>query len=120
MKPNKQSKSRTIRVLAASVLCASLLAFPADIFADTAKPASGTIATQHAGTPILSSKEVKAFTDAYFAKPHVSDMLAGALVVIVKDDKVLLNTGYGYADLESKKRLILIEPCSAWPRYPNR
>lgn len=105
MKLNKQSKSRTIRVLAASVLSASLLAFPADIFADTAKPSTVTTATQLTGTPVLSSKEVKAFTDAYFAKPHVSDMLAGALVVIVKDDKVLLNTGYGYADVESKKKI---------------
>ena len=120
MKPNKQNKSRTIRVLAASVLSASLLAFPADIFADTVKPASSTALTQHTGAPVLSAKEVKAFTDAYFAKPQVSDMLAGALVVVVKDDKVLLNTGYGYADLESKKRLTPIEPCSAWPRYPNR
>ncbi|OIB01124.1 serine hydrolase [Paenibacillus sp. LC231] len=105
MKPNKQNKSRTIRVLAASVLSASLLAFPADIFADTVKPASSTALTQHTGAPVLSAKEVKAFTDAYFAKPQVSDMLAGALVVVVKDDKVLLNTGYGYADLESKKKI---------------
>lgn len=105
MKPNKQSKSRTIRVLAASVLSASLLAFPADIFADTAKPASSTALTQHTGAPVLSAKEVKAFTDAYFAQPQVADMLAGALVVVVKDDKVLLNTGYGYADVESKNKI---------------
>ncbi|KOP68560.1 beta-lactamase [Bacillus sp. FJAT-18019] len=105
MKPNKQSKSRTIRILAASALTASLLAYPADMYADTAKPATGQTVIQHTGTPLLSAKEVKAFTDAYFAKPEVSDMLAGALVVIVKDVKVLLNTGYGYADLETKKKI---------------
>lgn len=105
MKPNKQRKSRTIQILAASALSASLLAYPADIYADTAKPATGQIETKVTGTPVLGAKEVKAFTDAYFAKPEVSDMLAGALVVIVKDGKVLLNTGYGYADLESKKKI---------------
>lgn len=105
MKPNKQSKSRTIRILAASALTASLLAYPADIFADTAKTPTGQTETQRTGTPILSAKEVKAFTDAYFAKPKVSDMLAGALVVIVKDDKVLLNTGFGYANLETKNKI---------------
>lgn len=105
MKPNKQSKSRTIRILAASALSASLLAYPADIFADTAKPSTEQAQTQRTGTPVLSAKEVKAFTDAYFAKPEISKMLAGALVVIVKDDKVLLNTGYGYADLETKEKI---------------
>jgi hypothetical protein len=59
MKLMKPSKSRTIRVLAASVLSASLLAFPADIYADTAKPASGTTAAQHTGTPVLNAKEIK-------------------------------------------------------------
>ncbi|KKO55355.1 serine hydrolase [Paenibacillus sp. DMB20] len=105
MKPNKLSKPRTIRVLAASVLTATLLAFPAGVYAQTAISAVGTAATERIGAPSLSSKEVKAFADMYFAKPQVSEKLAGALVVIVKDDKVLLNTGYGYADLESKKKI---------------
>ncbi|MBY0164225.1 serine hydrolase [Paenibacillus lautus] len=105
MKPKKQSKSRTIRVLAASVLSASLLAFPVDIHSAAANSAEVAVESRQAGAPVLSSNEVKAFADAYFADPQVSDMLAGALVVVVQDDKVLLNTGYGYADLESKKKI---------------
>lgn len=105
MKPNKLSKPRTIRVLAASVLTVTLLAFPAGAYAQTAISAAGTAATEKISAPTLNSKEVKAFADMYFANPQVSEKLAGALVVIVKDDKVLLNTGYGYADLESKKKI---------------
>src|SRR3990170_4267247 len=34
---------------------------------------------------------------------EVKDKLTGALFVVVKDDKVLLNKGYGYADLEKEQ-----------------
>ncbi|MUT65798.1 hypothetical protein [Paenibacillus sp. NEAU-GSW1] len=35
----------------------------------------------------------------FFQQPEVKDQLAGAVLVIVKDGQILLNEGYGYADI---------------------
>ncbi|WP_235496688.1 beta-lactamase family protein [Aneurinibacillus migulanus] len=48
------------------------------------------------------AKEVEEFADTFFSQPHIKDQLAGAVFVIVKDGKILLKKGYGYADLEKK------------------
>ncbi|KIV53291.1 pilus assembly protein [Aneurinibacillus migulanus] len=53
------------------------------------------------------AKEVEEFADTFFSQPHIKDQLAGAVFVIVKDGKILLKKGYGYADLEKK---ILADP----------
>ncbi|MBH5318837.1 serine hydrolase [Paenibacillus sp. GSMTC-2017] len=46
--------------------------------------------------------EVKKFADAFFNRPDVKKNLVGSAFVVVGDGKVLLNEGYGYADVESK------------------
>ncbi|MED4730768.1 beta-lactamase family protein [Aneurinibacillus migulanus] len=48
------------------------------------------------------AKEVEEFADTFFSQPHIKDQLAGAVFVIVKEGKILLKKGYGYADLEKK------------------
>lgn len=48
------------------------------------------------------AKEVAAFTDAFFNQPHIKNQLTGAVFVVVKDGKILVNKGYGYANLEKK------------------
>ncbi|WP_433943071.1 serine hydrolase [Paenibacillus sp. SN-8-1] len=50
-----------------------------------------------------SADEVKAFADAFFNRAEIRSKLAGAAFVVVSDNKVLLNKGYGYANLESKQ-----------------
>ncbi|MFU1797786.1 serine hydrolase domain-containing protein [Paenibacillus azoreducens] len=53
----------------------------------------------------LTTESATKFADAYFSRPDVQKQLKGALFLAVKDGKVLLNKGYGYADVESKKRI---------------
>lgn len=48
-------------------------------------------------------KEVEAFVDEFFNRPEIASKLPGAAVVIVSGDKVLLNKGFGYANLETKQ-----------------
>ena len=53
----------------------------------------------------LSTSDLGAFLD-----PLIKDQLArlkivGAVVVVVKDDGILLARGYGYADVENKRPL---------------
>lgn len=47
-------------------------------------------------------EEVERFVDAFFNQPDIQKQMAGAAVAVVKDDRVLLNKGYGYADVEQK------------------
>lgn len=51
----------------------------------------------------VTAESVEQFADAYFSRPDVKERLKGALFLVVKDDKVLLNKGYGYADADAKK-----------------
>lgn len=52
--------------------------------------------------------DIESWLDQFFHKKEVQDMqIPGAAVVIVKDGKVLLKKGYGYADKEKK---ILVNP----------
>jgi CubicO group peptidase (beta-lactamase class C family) len=50
----------------------------------------------------LNKENVMKFSDNFFKQQEVKDQLAGAGVVIVKDNKIILNEGYGYADVENK------------------
>lgn len=52
----------------------------------------------------LNKENVKNFSDDFFKQQEVKDQLAGAGVVIVKDNKIILNEGYGYANVENKTR----------------
>ncbi|WP_235439906.1 serine hydrolase [Paenibacillus sp. DMB20] len=47
-------------------------------------------------------KEVEQFADEFFSRPEIKEGMAGAAFVVVKDDKVLLKKGYGYADVDKK------------------
>ena len=46
--------------------------------------------------------EVEQFADSFFEQPEMKESLAGAALVVVKDGKVLLKKGYGYADVDKK------------------
>jgi CubicO group peptidase (beta-lactamase class C family) len=48
-------------------------------------------------------KEVGAFIDGLMAEQLPSSHVAGAMVVVVRDEQVLLSQGYGYADLEAQR-----------------
>ncbi|RUS48380.1 serine hydrolase [Cohnella sp. AR92] len=63
--------------------------------------ASASIAAQANGPS--DPLEVASFMDGFFERPEVKASLAGASVAVVKDGKVLLNKGYGYANLALKK-----------------
>ncbi|MFC4103211.1 serine hydrolase [Paenibacillus xanthanilyticus] len=114
-----RNRARTTQIAVASLLAAALLAAPvagapaAAHAASSAQqlPAAGTTSLPAAAaaqgttaqTPVVDAKAVQAFADEFFARKDVKDILAGAIAVVVKDDKVLLNAGYGYADVAAKK-----------------
>jgi CubicO group peptidase (beta-lactamase class C family) len=72
---------------------ASLTTTPAE-----AKNNSGAGATHE-----MTAADVEAFLDGLMPLALERDDIAGAVVAVVKDDKVLFAKGYGYADLAKKK-----------------
>lgn len=51
----------------------------------------------------VNAQEVEAFADDFFARQDIKTLgIPGATFVVVKDGKVLLQKGYGYADVEKK------------------
>ncbi|AFC32926.1 hypothetical protein PM3016_6294 [Paenibacillus mucilaginosus 3016] len=85
--------------MAALVLCAALM---------TACTPSDSIPVSEQATekPALDgpqdAKEAEAFADPLFAEVMKKYNVNGSNFVVVKDGKVLVNKGYGYADLEKK------------------
>ncbi|PZD93028.1 serine hydrolase [Paenibacillus sambharensis] len=106
MRSGKQSKAKKRRVVVSAVMAVALLASPAGMYAQ-ADPVQAERAAHSAAEPAaaVNAKEVKAFTDAYFAQPELQAILAGALVVVVNGDDVLMNQGYGYADVAAKRKI---------------
>ncbi|RNB69572.1 serine hydrolase domain-containing protein [Brevibacillus panacihumi] len=63
-------------------------------------PPQASAASQTAGPQDL--KEVEQFADDFFNRPVIKENMAGAAFAVVKGDKVLVNKGYGYADVKKK------------------
>ena len=53
--------------------------------------------------PQLTPQDVEAFLDGFLPIQLQRDDIAGAVVMIVKDGKVLFAKGYGYSDVKNKK-----------------
>ncbi len=99
------------RALLFVLLVTSLL--PAQVPQET-NPAVQKPSTQLAGvnqppaesaqvTPQLTKEDVAAFLDGVVPIQLEKDDIAGAVVVVVKDGKVLFASGYGFADMKSRK-----------------
>ena len=53
-------------------------------------------------TPELTEADVSAFVDGMLPTAMAIGDIAGAVVVVVKDDRVLMARGYGFADMEKR------------------
>src|SRR5690606_26639419 len=96
---------RIARILAA-VLC-GVSSFTAALADDSAAQtqAGETVSAEQSApsTPALTRPDVEAWLDGFLNYELQRGDIAGAVVVIVKDDEVLLQKGYGYADVENRR-----------------
>ena len=70
--------------------------------AERAAPAPPAPAPAAPG-PAIAAADVEAFLDGLLPVQLAHEDIAGAVVVVVKDGRVLFGKGYGYADVEKKK-----------------
>lgn len=69
------------------------------------QPAEGVVPAAVApagGAPVLDRADLEAWLDGFMPYALASGDIAGAVVAVVKDGQVLLQKGYGYADLETR------------------
>ncbi|HIE5354423.1 TPA: serine hydrolase domain-containing protein [Stenotrophomonas maltophilia] len=55
-----------------------------------------------AGAPVLTREDAEAWLDGIMPYALANGDIAGAVVVVVKDGQILVQKGYGYADLEKR------------------
>src|SRR6478672_872324 len=68
-----------------------------------AAPAAAPAETPGTGAHPLTAEDVNAWLDGFMSYSLAKDDIAGAVVVVVKDGKILTQKGYGYADVASHK-----------------
>ena len=68
-----------------------------------AEPSSRTVPQVAAGTPQLTREDLEAFMDGIAPVQLATGDIAGMVVAVVKDGKVLFAKGYGYSDVATKK-----------------
>ena len=70
---------------------------------------------QHA----LEASDLESFFDGIVPLQLERSDVAGASVLVMQNGQVLLQKGYGYADLKPGNRSILRPPSSGWHRFPS-
>ncbi|GLV53668.1 FmtA-like protein [Dictyobacter sp. S3.2.2.5] len=71
----------------------------------TAQAFSHANSPQSTNTALQDPRELEAFLDGVFKTQLVENHIPGATVAVVKDGRLLLSKGYGYADLKHDKRV---------------
>jgi CubicO group peptidase (beta-lactamase class C family) len=69
------------------------------------EPASAMEAGPQTIRPTLEAEDLHVFVDSFVAKQLASSGIPGAVVVVVKDGRVILAEGYGVADVESHRQM---------------
>lgn len=62
-------------------------------------------AANHKGSGPANTEEIKKFADQFFKKEMKKRGIPGAVFVVVKDNKVLFQKGYGYSDVEKGMKM---------------
>lgn len=113
---------RSIQQILCGAVLAALVAMPLlaqDAVSPAAVPAAPVAATPAmpdstapvattapAGTPALTPEDVGAWLDGFMPYALANGDIAGAVVVVVKDGQVLVQKGYGYADLATRAPVV--------------
>jgi CubicO group peptidase (beta-lactamase class C family) len=88
----------------ALIAAALLLGAPAQAGGASEAPARRALPSVAAtSAPALEAADLAAFADGFFPYAIGQGDIAGAVVVVVKDGRVLFEKGYGFADVASRK-----------------
>ena len=103
-----RKRSEGIFARAGGAPLAAVLALLASAFAGAAPPAPAPAssapppAAASSSTPAMTAGDVEAFLDGLVPAQLGPADIGGAVVVVVKDGKILFGKGYGFADVEKR------------------
>src|SRR5215468_7833917 len=86
-----------------ATLARLVIAFGIQDPAAGAEAAPGNAGNDYSQRHELTGADLEIFLDALVPTQLFRDHIAGAVVVVVKDGKVLLAKGFGYADMETRQ-----------------
>ena len=75
---------------------------PANPLGPAVKPPADTLTAGSPGNHALTADDLEPFLDGLLPQQLKREDIAGAVVLVVKDGKVLFQKGYGYADVKNK------------------
>lgn len=87
------------RILIYCLFCLTL------VFSVSSAAFSQTVSASQPPKISLERKKLESFLDKFFAEQMPKYKVPGAVFVLVKDGKVFFAKGYGYADVEKKRRV---------------
>ena len=82
-------------------------------------PATPSVPQNPSGPHPLTAADLETFFDGILPLQLERSDIAGASVLVMKDGNALLQKGYGYADVKTKKRSIRRPPSFGWLRSPS-
>jgi CubicO group peptidase (beta-lactamase class C family) len=94
-----------VSILAALFLTVGTLCVPSVASATTPSASRTTPPPATTGVVVLTAGDLDAFLDGLLPQQLAFNDIAGAVVCVVKDGQVLLQKGYGFADLARKVRV---------------
>ena len=104
---------KIIRTGALLACTAWLFIFPGTFYAQTLKEANPSVATKTVApavsaataataAPALTGSDLESFLDGLMPSQLNREDIAGAVIAVVKDGKVIFAKGYGYSDMEKR------------------
>jgi CubicO group peptidase (beta-lactamase class C family) len=103
----RAQRRTALLILTITFLLANAISFHAQVPAETNPAHQKSVApaapgTQQTAAP-LTKDDIEAFLDGFMPMQLQREDIAGAVVLIVKDGKVLFAKGYGFADVKNRK-----------------
>ncbi|PYX51716.1 MAG: serine hydrolase [Acidobacteria bacterium] len=94
--------SRRLSVIVCILALSSISAWP-QVPKPTPTTGTSTVPERPAqSTPEITASDVESFLDGLVPAQLQREDIAGAVIVVVKDGKVLVSKGYGYADVQKR------------------
>ena len=94
--------SRRLSVIVCILALSSVSAWP-QVPKPTPTTGTSTVTERPAqSTPEITASDVESFLDGLVPAQLQREDIAGAVIVVVKDGKVLVSKGYGYSDVQKR------------------
>lgn len=102
MKIGGSKRKRVARFLSLLVILSFIFSFHSMAYAETTKNSAAVTESAEKSQGPKDAKKIETFADQFFTESLKKNNVPGVAIVGVRDGKVILKKGYGYANVEKK------------------